>query len=274
MTITAAIVRSEYRSLLHSALIGILPAALALVAVAWLAVDRLPLGVLYTGKVLVVFSAGAALMLLGLPKHHPFDTIGPANQATVIRGALVALLAGLIGEPAHGGVPALATATAIIATLLDGVDGWLARRSQMSSGFGARFDMETDALLIAVLATLAWQFGKVGAWVLLSGLLRYLYIAAGALLRWLRGPLPPSYLRKTIAVVQTIALIVVIAPFSTRAQSALVAAMALIALVLSFLHQIIWLWRHPSPANGAQTSSPTARISATALLRVTTPSRR
>ena len=39
----------------------------------------------------------------------------------------------------------------------------------MASAFGARFDMETDALLLLVLAALAWQFDKAGAWVLASG---------------------------------------------------------------------------------------------------------
>ena len=62
----------------------------------------------------------------------------------------------------------------------------------MASAFGARFDMEIDALLILVLAILAWQHDKAGAWVLAVG---------AAALRLRRGrlavavaaaPLPPS----------------------------------------------------------------------------------
>ncbi|MEZ5583441.1 MAG: CDP-alcohol phosphatidyltransferase family protein [Candidatus Competibacteraceae bacterium] len=68
---------------------------------------------------------------------------------------------------------------AISVVLLDGVDGWLARRSNTVSDFGARFDMETDALLIAVLALLVWRLDKVGVWILLAGALRYLFVAAG-----------------------------------------------------------------------------------------------
>ena len=49
----------------------------------------------------------------------------------------------------------------------------------MTSAFGARFDMEVDALLIQVLAVLAWQWDKAGPWVLMSGLLRYVFVAAG-----------------------------------------------------------------------------------------------
>ena len=65
-------------------------------------------------------------------------------------------------------------------TLLDGVDGWLARRHRIASAFGARFDMEIDALLILALSVLAWRHEKAGAWVVASGLLRYAFVAAGA----------------------------------------------------------------------------------------------
>ena len=105
--------------------------------------------------------AGAALVLVGLSKHHPFARFGAANQVTVTRGALVALLAGLIGERTAVGLPTFVMAAAVTVAVLDGIDGWMARRNHMASDFGARFDMETDALFIMVLAVLAWQYGKV-----------------------------------------------------------------------------------------------------------------
>ena len=52
--------------------------------------------------------------------------------------------------------------------------------------------MEVDALLIMVLAVIAWQYGKAGAWIVLAGAMRYLFVAAGCLWRWLECPLPPS----------------------------------------------------------------------------------
>ena len=64
--------------------------------------------------------------------------------------------------------------------------------------------METDALLVMALSVLAWQYGKAGAWVLLCGLLRYLFVAGGWLWPWLRRPLPPSIRRQTICVVQVV----------------------------------------------------------------------
>lgn len=241
--VTLAIVRSEHRGLLRSALLGLLAVALAMLAVGLLGTSRLGLSAVFIPKSLLVFGGGALLVLRGLPAHHPFPTLGPANGVTLVRGALVALLAGLIGERASD-VPAFAVAIALAVLVLDGVDGWLARRTRMASRFGARFDMETDAVLVAVLALLAWQFGKVGAWVLLSGLMRYLFLAAGALVPLLRHPVPSSYRGKSIAVVQILALIVAIAPFSSVELATAVAALALGLLTGSFLLDVVWLVRH------------------------------
>jgi hypothetical protein len=103
--------------------------------------------------------------------------------------------------------------------------------------------METDALLILTLAVLAWQFGKAGPWVLLSGVLRYAFVLAGIALPWLRAPLPASFRRKAVAVLQTVALLVVMVPSVPRALSEPVAGIALLALMISFVTDAIWLKR-------------------------------
>jgi phosphatidylglycerophosphate synthase len=240
--------RAAPHGLLRSALICILAAALLIGVVAELWINRLGLGPAYLPKTLAVYTAGAALVLAGLPKHHPFDSFGAANQVTLIRGGLVALLAGLIGETADMDLAGLVTALATGIAVLDGVDGWLARRMSLTSTFGARFDMETDALLIMVLAVLAWQFGKAGVWVLGSGLLRYAFLTAGRMVPALRQPLPPSRRRKVLAVVQMVALIVTVAPFVPVAVSVPLAAVAFGALTVSFLVDVVWLFS-PHEAN-------------------------
>jgi phosphatidylglycerophosphate synthase len=111
----------------------------------------------------------------------------------------------------------------------------------MASRFGARFDMEIDALLILALAILTWQHGKAGPWVVLSGLLRYLFVAAGWRLPRMRQPLPDSRRRQTICVIQVVALIVALEPFVAPAASALIAGAALLALVYSFAVDTRWL---------------------------------
>ena len=57
---------------------------------------------------------------------------------------------------------------------------------------GSRFDMETDAALILVLAIFVWRNGKAGPWVLLSGLLRYIFVAAGWMWPWMARRWPPT----------------------------------------------------------------------------------
>jgi phosphatidylglycerophosphate synthase len=234
--------RAVPHGLLRNALIRILAAALLIGAIAGFGASRLGLGAAYVPKVLSVYAVGAVLVLLGLPKHHPFGNFGAANQVTLVRGALVALLAGLIGEPGEAALAPLVTVIATGAAVLDSIDGWLARRTYLASAFGARFDMEIDALLIMVLAVLAWQFGKAGIWVLGSGLLRYAFVAAGMLLPLLRQPLPPSPRRKILAVVQVVALIVTVAPFVPTSLSVPLAAIALGALTLSFMVDVLWLF--------------------------------
>ncbi len=244
---TGAIARPEHRGLLLGALTGILAAVLSIVLVGGLGANLLHLSAAYLPTVLLVFAAGAALVLLALPGSHRFVRVGAANHVTLVRGALVALLAGLLGQHGSRTIASVAVAVASAAMVLDGVDGWLARRSGMASGFGARFDMETDAAFVAVLALLVWQFGKAGSWVLLSGLMRYLFVAAVAVLPRLQRPVPSSMRGKTIAVLQMIALIVALAPLTSPPTSAWVAAVGLLALALSFALDVAWILRQPVP---------------------------
>jgi len=195
-------------------------------------------------KASVVLAAIVLLACRSAHAHHPFPRFGPANQVTMVRAFLVAIVAGFIGEPSLPTAGWIVAGAAVVATVLDGVDGWLARRTGMASAFGARFDMETDALLIQVLAILAWQYGKAGPWVLISGLLRYLFVAAGWVLPWMREPLFPSVRRKAICVVQTAGLILTILPPIVPPASEWLAAVSLAALVYSFLVDTLWLWRH------------------------------
>jgi phosphatidylglycerophosphate synthase len=117
----------------------------------------------------------------------------------------------------------------------------------MASGFGARFDMETDALLVAVLSLLVWQFGKAGPWVLISGLMRYLFGVVVTMVPRLQRPVPATKRGKTIAVFQMVALTVALAPFCGLPTSAWIAAVGLLSLVLSFTLDVAWLLRQPVP---------------------------
>jgi phosphatidylglycerophosphate synthase len=175
--------------------------------------------------------------------HHPFPTFGLANRITAVRAFLLALAAGLIGEAPRPEVAEGAVVLGAMATALDAVDGWAARRTHMASAFGARFDMEVDAFLIQVLAILAWRHGKAGIWVLLSGLVRYIFVAAGWMWPWMQRTLVPSTRRKTICVVQIAGLLVALLPAVRPPASTAIAAASLAILSYSFLVDTVWLWQ-------------------------------
>jgi len=213
------------------------------IAIAELARGVLPVGGIYAVKAGAIFSIVMIVALGFLPRHHPFARFGPANQITTMRAMLVALVAALIGEPRFPNVATSAAAASVVVSALDGVDGWLARRHQIASRFGARFDMEIDALLILVLAILVTEFEKAGPWVILSGLLRYIFVGAGKYWPRLRAPLFASRRRQAVCVVQILALNLAIVPAIQPPLSAAMAAGALAALAWSFLIDTRWLLR-------------------------------
>src|SRR5262245_2515513 len=185
-----------------SALRAFAAALLASGILAWAARFVLPLSGRFPFVVSLIFAGVMLLAMGGLQGGHPFACFGAANQITTLRAALAVLVAGLVGERSLPALAAAAASASFVVIMLDGIDGWLARRTRMSSAFGARFDMEVDAFLILVLAVLAWRHGKAGWWILLAGLLRYLFILAGKLWAWMDRPLRPSTRRQTICAVQ------------------------------------------------------------------------
>lgn len=172
---------------------------------------------------------------------------GPANRVTWLRAGLTAIIAGTL---AAAGTPALVDwwflgALAGFALALDGVDGWLARRHGLSSPFGARFDMETDAALILVLSLLIGLSGKTGLWIIAAGALRYGFVAAGWVWPVLTQPLPPSNRRRAVCAIQVGALLVCLLPVVTNGMATVIGGVALAILCLSFGRDILWLLHRP-----------------------------
>jgi phosphatidylglycerophosphate synthase len=132
--------------------------------------------VLLRSPVPFVLTAFASLCVF-FWRHRPsraFVGLGSwANGVTWLRLAAVCVTGLFFWEslPWVAGVFALTL-------VLDGVDGWLARRRKEASEFGAHFDMETDAFMVALLCGVLALSPGVGAWVLLPGALRYLLVVA------------------------------------------------------------------------------------------------
>lgn len=177
------------------------------------------------------------------PKTEDF---GWANRITLLRASLIIVL--VAAAPFIPAFPSTDHALwayavgALIALILDGVDGKLARITHSSSRFGARFDMEMDALLILGLCIAVVMSGKAGFWVLALGLMRYLFVAAASALDWLNRPLPESFRRKTICVWQIVTLMVSVLPPTPPMFASLALATALLLLVWSFMTDVYWLY--------------------------------
>jgi phosphatidylglycerophosphate synthase len=227
---------------------GLVPLAI-LTTLSWWFLD---LPGIYAAWVVALYAAQALLILRSFPGERPppllhRSGLGPPSRVTLARAALVFPVAALVFVPGVGGIAGawwtIGLSTA--ALVLDGVDGWVARRTDSSTAFGARFDMELDAFLLMALSALVWQDGRVGAWVLLIGGLRYLFVLASWPFPALAGELPPSRRRKWVCVIQGIALLVALGPIIPDPLAVGASAVALAGLVYSFGVDTVRLFRAP-----------------------------
>lgn len=238
---------------------GLLP-VLVLALTAWLALAAPP------GFIAAAVLAYAALgVVVGLRWKRPARPLGAANRVTLLRGGLIALIAGTLVVPQalaeHVDVVA---ALALAALVLDGVDGWVARRTGSASAFGARFDMELDAFLILVLCLCLMTIGKVGAWVVAIGALRYVFVLAMRVLPWLARPLPDSLRRKLVCVWQVASLLASLSSWVQPELAHMLLGVALLLLIVSFGIDIVWLRRRRFAA--ASASNPFAESAAQSAL--------
>ncbi len=220
----------------------------------WLALMAVPVSV-FGGAIgtipaltgLVLFASLLFAVERGLSAHHPHPRLGAANRITLVRAAIACLIAARAVEPAPLGAPErwLLAAIAGAALMLDGADGWAARRQGLASAFGARFDLEVDAFAILVLAITVVKAQAVPCWVLAIGGMRYLYLAAALAFPLLRRPLPPRPIadrrRKTIAVVQSVGLTIALVPATWAGWATVTCAAALGLLAYSFAADIVIL---------------------------------
>jgi hypothetical protein len=86
------------------------------------------------------------------------------------------------------------------------------------------------------------------------GAIRYLFVSAGVIWPVMQRPLPPSFRRKTVCVVQGIALVASVAPILSSGLATAASAAALLLLGYSFSVDTWWLIRVPLPAPVRATS--------------------
>ncbi|MGO4385604.1 CDP-alcohol phosphatidyltransferase family protein [Specibacter sp. RAF43] len=197
------------------------------------------------GAGIVYALAANAALARGLARRGA-GGFGPADWVTLVRATLVAGVAALVAEAFVRPAPVAVLVTlAALAIVLDAVDGRVARTTGTTSELGARFDMEVDAFLILALAI--YVAPRIGVWVLMIGAARYLLLAAGRFLPWLRAAAPPRYWCKVVAVIQGVALTIAAADIVPRPVMGMVLRVALVLLAESFGKEVWWLWRHRRP---------------------------
>ena len=221
---------------------------------------------LLLGAILLAGAAGGLRIGLGLPagvlplslvayavlalllwRQRAGRALTQADRVTLGRATLVMLLIGVLpGAEVMAADPAPIFAFALAAALLDGVDGAVARRLRCETQAGARFDMEVDAVLLAVLAIWVYALDRAGLWVILIGLWRYLFVLAGWVQPALARPLPASQRRRVICGIQAVGLALCTAP-GLPVTVATPTALALLLLVsYSFIIDAVTLWRNPN----------------------------
>jgi len=197
-------------------------------------------GVAHVGVALALYLCAAMAAGFLMLQTYPHARLGLCNLMTLLRLVITAaMVVPLLGG---GGVQWEIFALAAVALCLDGVDGWLARRQDLASKFGARFDMEVDAALGLLLALNAYATSTAGPVVLLLGLPRYFFAVAGQILPWFAQPLPDRFGRKVVCVIQIAVLIGIQMPIMPPTLATVAIIAAALALCWSFGRDVIWLW--------------------------------
>ena len=232
----------QRRAVLGELLLALLPLAAVSMGTVWLL--RLPTAYLWI--VLALHAVLGGLLVRHAPQDPGGAGLGAANRVTLARATLVIPIAALVPWSGELGTAGLwwIIATGTVALVLDGVDGRVARATGTVTAEGARFDMELDAFLLLALSILVWSAGPLGPWVILVGLLRYLFVMAGWVWPVLQGELPESRRRKVACVVQGVALLVALGPIVPPLWALAAAALALAVLIHSFGVDTWWLVRH------------------------------
>lgn len=172
------------------------------------------------------------------------SSFGPATLLTVVRGVLLAFLAGflLLPQPTEALVwlPALLYGSAAIA---DYLDGSIARFTDRVTPLGARLDTEFDALGILIAPLLAVLYGELPVWYLSVSVARYLFVLA----RWRRRryglpvfDLPTRRSRRLLAGLQMAFLPIVLSPVAGPPLTTAVAVFVAIPFVAGFVRD--WLY--------------------------------
>lgn len=164
---------------------------------------------------------------------------GPANTITLCRNFLVAVIINILLFNYGPHESMLIASLSISILIMDGLDGYVARKLNICSDFGARFDMESDAFFILVLCIATISVYGAPYWIILIGAMRYLYVLGQYFYQPLNLPVRDRYSRKVFCVIQIVALVL---PFTEVLQKGIWELLLLVSLMLlafSFARDIV-----------------------------------
>ena len=167
---------------------------------------------------------------------------GATNAVTSSRLVLILLmLVSVQRQPSH--VLAL---TALAALALQQAERWLARRDAAESRFRACYEVEVDGLFVLALSCALWTRGVAGAWILLAGLWRYLFVVIPLIVPGRRDDAPRSlYHRFAYAVLVSSFVLSLLVPVEL---GRLLGALGTLAVSASFLHSLYYRYSPPLAA--------------------------
>jgi CDP-diacylglycerol--glycerol-3-phosphate 3-phosphatidyltransferase len=174
----------------------------------------------------------------------PRPTLGVANLLTVIRGLLLAAVAGFLplAKPMDFGlwVPAGLYGAVVV---LDYADGFLARWRDETTQLGASLDETFDTIGLFVAPLLAVSYAQLPVWYLAVPLAKPVYLLS---LRLWEGPiggrlgeLPGSRARRPLATLQMTVTAVALSPLVSPPATTVLATVAMTPFLAVFLRD--WL---------------------------------
>jgi phosphatidylglycerophosphate synthase len=170
-----------------------------------------------------------------LKTYKPFA--GYANLTTLLRLMLV-IVAGLLYNNLTD-INLFIIGLSIFA--LDGLDGFIARKLNQESEFGAYFDMETDAFYVCIFTIILFEKGLAGYWIIVPGFMRYLN---GTIILFLGKKSEEEIRSKIGPLIAGLFFMAILTPFVLSKKyyhPVLIVSSAL--LVLSFLYSFIRIFR-------------------------------
>jgi CDP-diacylglycerol--glycerol-3-phosphate 3-phosphatidyltransferase len=208
----------------------------------------------YAERWLLLSGLTLAFMLAALWRKLPLNksvltgeletTFGPGNALSLARALAIGLLAGFLFLPWPEGALAWVVAGLYTgASIADGFDGYLARRSGRVTELGQWLDIELDGLGIIIVSLLGIGYGQLPLWFLSVGLARYFFVA-GLWWRERQGKpiydMPPSTHRRILAGMMMGMLTVVLWPILPAPMAQIAAGVIGVPVLFGFLRD--WLF--------------------------------